>query len=426
MNNEQLQQLTLSINESTSEDVVSVGYGFKTVNGKLTNEKSLVYTVSKKKDLNDIPVDERIPSNITHEGEILKTDVVEGIVRPQGYGMCDASFYTWQTTDPTNRDDHRPIMGGVSVTNFSKLSNYVGTLGFIAVDNETNHLVGVSNNHVLVNDAWITSERNLSGMQTNVHNDPVIQPNEPGKSNLGFTVGQVIRYQPLNTPINYIDCAIAIINDGMTDPNVSWRQHNINTMNVAPRFATTLELDQYLSEDGREYFSAGRTTGGKGEGVVKLYRDQFASSINIDYKKQGLDVTTKMNDTFSLMASGNTTPVGDTCFYPSNSGDSGSAVLTYDDNINQWLIVGLLYGGTYVADDDTPKPIRSLCNRIDRIESLMNIRAWDGTMNGIIPYSGGNSYQVVEGSSQVVSMVINGKTYWQLGLVNSTSYPPTA
>ena len=95
MNNEQLQQLTLSINESTSEDVVSVGYGFKTVNGKLTNEKSLVYTVSKKKDLNDIPVDERIPSNITHEGEILKTDVVEGIVRPQGYGMCDASFYTW-------------------------------------------------------------------------------------------------------------------------------------------------------------------------------------------------------------------------------------------------------------------------------------------------------------------------------------------
>ena len=197
-------------------------------------------------------------------------------------------------------------------------------------------------------------------------------------------------------------------------------------MNVAPRFATTLELDQYLSEDGREYFSAGRTTGGKGEGVVKLYRDQFASSINIDYKKQGLDVTTKMNDTFSLMASGNTTPVGDTCFYPSNSGDSGSAVLTYDDNINQWLIVGLLYGGTYVADDDTPKPIRSLCNRIDRIESLMNIRAWDGTMNGIIPYSGGNSYQVVEGSSQVVSMVINGKTYWQLGLVNSTSYPPTA
>jgi hypothetical protein len=55
----------------------------------------------------------------------------------------------------------------------------------------------------------------------------------------------------------------------------------------------------------------------------------------------------------------------------------------------------------------------------------MNIRAWDGTMNGIIPYGGGDSIHIVEGSSQVISMVIGGKTYWQLGLVNSTSYPPS-
>ena len=183
--------------------------------------------------------------------------------------------------------------------------------------------------------------------------------------------------------------------------------------------------NQYLSEDGREYFSAGRTTGGKGEGVVKLFRDQFASSININYKKQGVDVTTKMNDTFSLMASGSTTPIGDTCFYPSSGGDSGSAVLTYDENINEWLIVGLLYGGSHIIVDEVEKPIRSLCNRIDRIESLMNIRAWDGTMNGITPYGGGNSIHVVEGSSQTIDMVIGCKTYWQLGLVNSTSYPPS-
>ena len=159
--------------------------------------------------------------------------------------------------------------------------------------------------------------------------------------------------------------------------------------------------------------------------MVKLFRDQFASSITINYKKQGVDVTTKMNDTFSLMASGSTTPTGDTCFYPSSGGDSGSAVLTYDENINQWLIVGLLYGGIIINDDDIEKPIRTLCNRIDRIESLMNIRSWDGTMNGITPYGGGDSIHIVEGSSQVISMVIGGKTYWQLGLVNSTSYPPS-
>ena len=147
--------------------------------------------------------------------------------------------------------------------------------------------------------------------------------------------------------------------------------------------------------------------------------------ININYKKQGVDVMTKMNDTFSLMASGSTTPNGDTCYYPSNGGDSGSAVLTFDENIGQWLIVGLLYGGTYVSDGEDQVPIRSLCNRIDRIESLMNIRAWDGTMNGIMPYGGGDVIHVVEGSSQAITMVIDGKTYWQLGLVNSTSYPPS-
>jgi len=46
-------------------------------------------------------------------------------------------------------------------------------------------------------------------------------------------------------------------------------------------------------------------------------------------------------------------------------------------------------------------------------------------MNGIIPYGGGNSIHIVEGSSQSINMVIDGKTYWQLGLVNSTSYPPS-
>ena len=425
MTNEKLQELTLSINESTSDDIVSVGYGFKTVNGKLTNEKSLVYMVSEKKDINEIPVDERIPSEINHEGEILKTDVVEGIVKPQGYGMCDASFYTWQSNPPTNQDVHRPLMGGVSVTNFGKLPNYVGTLGFIAVDNETNHLVGVSNNHVLIDDAWITQERNLSGVHTNVHQDPVTQPNEQGNSGINFKMGTVIRYQPLSSPTNFIDCAITNIDEGMIDPSISWRQHNINGMTSAPRFATTPEINQFLSEDHREYFSAGRTTGGKGEGVIKLLREQSAASITISYNKQGQSTTTKMNDTFVLMASGNTTPTGDTCYFPSNGGDSGSAILTKNEETNEYLIVGLLYGGTYVNDGDNQYPVRSLCNRIDRIEQKMNIRFWDGTMNGIVPYIGGDMLYVVEGASQVESIVINGRTYWQLGLGNPNQYPAT-
>ena len=55
----------------------------------------------------------------------------------------------------------------------------------------------------------------------------------------------------------------------------------------------------------------------------------------------------------------------------------------------------------------------------------MNIRFWDGTMNGITPYIGGDMLYVVEGVSQVESIVINGRTYWQLGLGNPNQYPAT-
>jgi len=426
MTNEKLQELTLSINQSTSEDVVSVGYGFKTVDGKLTNEKSLVYTVNQKKDLSEVPESEIIPSEITHEGETFKTDVIEGIVKPQGYGMCDASFYGWQTVAPTNRDQHRPLIGGCSVTNFGKLPGFVGTLGFIAVDNETNTLVGVSNNHVLVNDAWITVERDPLSLWTNVLNDPVTQPNEPGKSNISFEIGQVRKYVPLNSPTNYVDCALTTIEDwGLIDPNVSWRQHNITSMTTAPRFATTNELDEFLLEDNRHYYSAGRTTGGKGEGVIKLLREQFAASITINYNKQGVSTATKMNDTFVLMASGNTTPAGDTCYFPSSGGDSGSAILTYNEPTNEWLIVGLLYGGTYVNDGDNQMAIRSLCNRIDRIVNELDIRAWDGTFNGIQQLQGGEMVHVLPGLSQQKTIMSGGKRYWQVGIGSSHDFPAT-
>ena len=48
MTNEKLNQITAQINQTTSEDVVAVSYGFKIVNGSITNEKSLIYTVKEK------------------------------------------------------------------------------------------------------------------------------------------------------------------------------------------------------------------------------------------------------------------------------------------------------------------------------------------------------------------------------------------
>lgn len=437
MTNERLKQVTAELNKNTSDEIVGVSYGFNTVGGKTTNEKVIVFTVIRKKPLSEIPENERIPSQITIDGETFNTDVIEGVNQPFAYGMCDPTFYDWQITTPGNRNKHRPLMGGISVTNFTVLGNYVGTLGFIAVDNETNSLVGVSNNHVLCDDAFFTSDRNVNDIRTNVWTPgghSVNQPNEPGNVGPQNNIGIVKKYQPIS-PVPYnneVDCALVAINtiDGETnptlDPAVSWNQFGVTGMTQAPRFATTQELDTILEEQGRVYYSSGRTTGPKGQGITKLFCTATNSSISIGYDRQGQLTNCYMNDTFELQASGNTTPQGDWCYYPSNGGDSGSAILT---EINgEFVIVGLLYGGRQIENPENPGtylPIATLCNRIDNIVRDLNIRAWDGTLNGIT-YSNTTSVLtfVESGTSSDKIRVINGVEYWQMGLVNNSEYQP--
>ena len=149
MTNESIKNITQEINNSTSNDIVGVSYGFKIVDGKVTNEKSIIYTVKEKKPIDQIDEKDLIPKSIEINGEEVRTDVIEGIIKPHGYDMCDNSFYEWMSVTPTNRNKFRPLKGGISTTNLTTLGNYVGTLGFIAVDNDTDSLVAVSNNHVL-------------------------------------------------------------------------------------------------------------------------------------------------------------------------------------------------------------------------------------------------------------------------------------
>ena len=57
MNNEKLSQLTQQYHTNTPEDVVGVSVSKKMVNGKLTDEDSVVFTVRKKRPLEEIPAD---------------------------------------------------------------------------------------------------------------------------------------------------------------------------------------------------------------------------------------------------------------------------------------------------------------------------------------------------------------------------------
>lgn len=425
MTNDKIIEITSQLNRTTTEDIVSVSYGTKTINGKLTSEKSIVFTVKEKKPLEDIDESDRLPSTVEIDGETIKTDVIEGVVMTQqGYAQtCDPQFYSWQGAPPANRNIHRPLMGGISMTNWDSLGGFVGTMGFIAVDNEDNTLVAVSNNHVLINDAFLTSERNPNGVRTNVFQNICTQPNDGVNTGPNFKVGMVKKYEPISSN-NKSDCALMAIDDiSLIDPSVSWNQFGITGMTHAPRFATTQEINVMLENPTQEYYISSRTTGAKGQQDTKLLNYALGSSVLIGYKKQGVLTNVYMDDTFELVASGSTTPAGDLCIWPSAGGDSGSAVLA---TINEeFVIVGLLYGGRYMQQDETQVGIHTLCNRIDNIANDLNIRAWDGTLNNVtVNNTGGPLTYVVGGTSNKKKIKVGGLTFWQHGLVSNSEMQP--
>jgi len=413
---EELKNITEQYQLSTGDEVVAVGYGNKTVSGSITEEKSIIFTVKEKKSLDQLRPEELLPELIKIDGIDISTDVIQGI--PQLVVGCDPDFISWQTDLPINRETFRPLRSGVSVTNFTKLSNYVGTMGFIAIDNENGSLVGVSNNHVLINDAFIASDRSIDGVKTNVDGDLVVQPNEPGNSRESNSIGLVKKYVPLRTTgFNYADAAMTTLSSTDIDGE-SWIQVGLSTVDAPPRFATTGEIDIILSTNS-DLFSAGRTTGAKGEGLTKLKPFASPVAIQLNYDRQGVEVPVTMSRCFEYIAEFD----GNQCPYPIAGGDSGSAILTYYNN--EWLIIGLAFAGVYSTNPDTglPAPYFGVANRIDDVVSSLNISAWDGTSPNFSNL-GQPKKLVIQGHDSRKVIVHEGLEYWQLGLVDSLLVTP--
>jgi len=424
MNSQQKDEFSNQELKNTSNNITSVGFGWKTTDGKLVSDNAVIYNVTEKKPWDQIPEDERIPSRITINGETFDTDVVEGKNELQ---TC-SQWTAYQSSPPTNRNSFRPLKGGISVTNYTQLSAYVGTLGFIAIDDDDGKLVGISNNHVLTNDAFYTSERNNAVGQifAQISGSVATQPNESGNSSLSNRIGLVKKYVPI-VPIgslvdNTVDAAaISIdpvaITSGLIDTSESWKQEGFTTLLQAPPFASTAEIDAALADPNTAYYSSGRTTGMKGLVVNhELRRYQTNQSITINYPLQGVDTTVYMKKTFSLMSTYYDGVTLNQCTYPSAGGDSGSAILADIGGVLK--IVGLLYGGTNISD----VPTYTLCNRIDEVASQLNISAWDGISTNYAAQT--VTTRVISGTSSNATVGIGTNTYWQVGLVNNATNPP--
>jgi hypothetical protein len=411
MNVELISNLTQQYYESTSDNVVGVGYGYKSIDNKLTDEKSIVFTVNKKLPLNEVPETDLIPKTISLSGETFTTDVIEATIK--FHQSCPPDFYNWATIPPQNRDKIRPLVGGLSTTNFTSASAYTSTLGFIAVDALTNSLVGVSCAHSFAeNSSIIASEQNPTGTTSNILNNFIVQPNEQSNYGMQNAVGLVKRFYPLTiTGTNYVDVALTTLNQSDIDLNTSYQQLGMTGWTAPLTFATTQEINGLISSKAN-LFSSGRTTGPKGEGEMKLRMFSTMTTLSVETTSQGQPVNLTFANCLGCIASATTTPQGDLCPYPIAEGDSGSALVADINGIRK--IVGLVFAGA----EQSGQTIYAYATRIDEIESAVVISPWTGQT---VSYSntGATQTNLEIGLSPNIITAPNNNIYWLAGTLKS-------
>jgi hypothetical protein len=399
-----------------------IAYGRKTTNGIPTGELAIIYGVEEKKPLSELSTEEIIPNIITIDSADIKTDVF--VMAKAELIACSCGSSSGGGVD--NRAMVRPLKGGLSVTS-TNMIGYVGTFGFIAKHTDSGAIVGVSNNHVLIQDAFYTQERNLAPPIKNEYN-PTDYVYQHGEYSPGFTppvgnvIGKVLGYVPITAlSPNQVDCSIFSINEIDVDAT-SVMQLGEDTYTTFLPFATPTELDDLLSDDPPLY-SSGRTTGPKG-GVDNCDLRVFAiaGSFNISYMKQGVSTTITMEDQINYVkvngvfgASTYPNPPYSMCQDPVMGGDSGSALIADYSGVRK--IIGLVFagGGSYYGAG-TPY-FHGFANRIDDVASQIGIEAWDGNLS-TAEYVDPNSigYITTLNGSSNKTLNCNSDTYWQVGL----------
>ncbi len=362
-----------------------------------------------------------------------------------------------------NRQTQRPLKGGISITSTSHSTPFtngsVGTMGLVCMDSATNALVGLTNNHVVIRDAFYTNQRTFTNPQnefdlvdssTTIQGDFVYQTGEsqpvtPGGAN---EIGRVLRYVPIYTSAsiaanpsltNKVDGAIFSLNctssTGQTiiDFTSSFQQLGLSYTASMP-FASTAEINDLLNNN-YEFYSSGRTTGVKGSPDTLCPLRMFSySSFPIQYKLQGVPTTSYFTNVITFVKPFNsssydqTNPTSTTqiCAYPVWGGDSGSTLIA--DIGGVWKIIGLVFAGNgtpynpqtnYPTGPNGPYQVASTFGhacRIDEVAAQLGIKAWNPISEAFIVDPTSISYITISGSNNTKTLNCSGSTYWQVGL----------
>lgn len=160
-------------------NVVGAGIGHKTRQGFNSGRACITVLVSKKNPLDDLPEEERIPSQING----VLTDVLETGELAAVTGTPAAG------NDPGRTGRMRPARPGISIGHYLVTA---GTLGAVVYDARTSEPLILSNNHVLANSSNGSDGRAKLG-------DPILQPGAgDGGSREHDVIGRLHRFYPLH------------------------------------------------------------------------------------------------------------------------------------------------------------------------------------------------------------------------------------
>jgi len=411
--NEIISNTIQKLYESTPEDI-QVALSYKIKDGVVTDEICIGFRVTKKKQFSELLPEEILPSELEIDGVIFKTDVVEvgsieqlSCVEPIGVNCDDTicnSCFNWLSQPVENKQRIRPVVGGLSITSQNKIG-FVGTLGLLVVDRETNCLLGLTNNHVVVKNSSISSKRSVNFEIQNELNNFVYQngetPNEIVSNSNYLKIGQVLKYVPLNnTEYNQVDGALFSINSDISSTETSSNILGLTGQSSFLTFASTHEIDNLLSINP-PVKSSGRTTGIKqGDCGLRITSVSLNTSVRYHW---GVSGGTSISRSVPFNRLIEFTRNNINCKYPVAAGDSGSVLIAELNGINK--VIGLVFAGS-------SNGLIGVACRIDDVVSQLNIDPWTGqTVN----YVNSISTKTVQGLSSLLNISCGNQTFWQIG-----------
>lgn len=407
MDKEVLKETIHDLFHSTPDYVHTVGYGYKTVNGVRTNNKSIIFSLIEKKPIEQIPENERIPKVVNINGEEVLTDVIQ---TEPAYALASFRSNCYSAKDSssnTHRSKHRPLLGGISL---ARVGLTAGTLGLIVKDKDDGTIVGLTNNHVIVGYPFYTSDWVVSRPFVNNAGIIVLQPGPfDGGTDPSDRVGFTKRYDPIweyktpSTPKNHTDSALCSLNNLDL---ASIKQIGLDNASFLP-FATTAEIDNLL-ENANDLFHSGRSTGSVGFPTCPqvVTQENVVAQVS-GYNKQGVSAVAYFDDTliFAYKTPGQVNALV--------GGDSGSVTIAKIGGVDK--VVGLNFAGP-------ASTAYGIMCRIDRVAAALNIEPWNPAVDPLkYSYISDWSFITKSGLSSSKVIIENGKKYWQVGAQKSGS-----